>query len=1670
MRGVFVAILAMLIAALSLKFAAAAPLGAVIDNVATVTYTMGGATSTIVTPLASFTVQARPTPSTIEFFRISPSAPDATLVQLNGADYATDGASAFAPIGAIVLAGGAPVNLSQPLPLTPATAYFAGEPVVVRVTDAGQNGDPGVVETIVATITTANGDRVTLRFYESGPDTGAFYAYIQSASGAVSIDDAVLTVAKSATLTATYVDPFDATEVSTDVAGVDPFGRVFDSATGAPISGVAVTIVDDATGLPATVFGIDGVSAYPSTVTTGATVTDASGAVYPLAPGEFRFPIMMPGRYRIVFSAPSGYSAPSLATAAHIATLPGAPFVITPASYLLAFDLAGTGDVEFDAPVDPHTDISITKEASAAVAAAGDFVRYEISATNGAGTPALIVIRDRLPVGFRYRAGSARLNGAAVADPGVSPDGSTLVFPAGVAAPGETLKLAYVAAVSAGARKGEAVNSAVAINGLGAAVSNIAEAAVFVQEDLLRSNLTIVGRVAEDACDPGAKWPKRLSPGKGVSGVRVYMETGVSALTDKDGLYHFEDVTPRTHVVQIDEASVPAGYDVVRCETNTRFAGSAISQFVDAQGGSLWRANFYLRKSGAAAAAPALAPAATPFNDATEHKSFDKAWLASQTPEPQIVYPAEGRTPSARAINIGVKHEAGQRATLLVNGAPHAQNFAGRDVAANGAALSRWRGVDIGDGETRITAVILDQNDVEIARLERRIVFVDRALRAAFLPQQSTLIADGRNSPVVAVRITDEGGRPVHAGRQIVVKVDPPYRAKATTRVEDALPLTAPLAAESAGTVGPDGVMRVELDPTSETGRLRLRVRLDDGADEEIFAYVKPAMRDWIVVGLAEGTGSLQKTTGAAPKGRDLIGDGRIAGFAKGTVKGGWLITAAGDTAKKRGRKDDELFDAVDPDARYPLYGDRSEQEFEAESRYPVYLKAEKDGFQALLGDYDTGLTQTKLGRYARRMSGVRVLYEGEDWSFTGFAAETNQTFVRDEIAADGTSGPFIASTAPLVRNSESIVVETRDRFRPDIVRNATTLLRYLDYDIDFQTGELLFRLPVAASEDAQSYNVIVAEYETSAPVKRNVTAGGRIARRFLNGLAEVGVTGVHEQGPAGLREGGDLGAVDATVQLREGTDLRLEYALTRNDTPTGRSSADAFIAELTHTSDKLRANAFYTDTDAEFGLKHQSSAVVGVRRFGAELTYKFQELTGKKSGARIARFVDGKAYREENLTTGALRDVAEIGLRQENATTSAAVGLRGVVEEPETGPRRRALLSTLDFKQSFEKLGLTLRGERDQPLASDGDSTFFPKRTILGLDQRLWNKATLSVSHEIQEGEDASSSNTIVGVKADPWKGGSITVAGDMLTGDSGRRVGATFGIDQRIQISKEWTGSFGMSRRQDLDSDGVVDAPEDIVPDTPTSPLEIDRNFTSIYLGAGYQKGATTGSARFEHKKSEVGKRYTALLGAAREMNEALSFAGAARYEQNDNAASPDARSLDARFGAAWRPRKSDGLIIFNRFDVAVDDVDGAFNSWKAINNLAINYVGDPRYQISFNHGIKYAVLDDDFETYRGLTQLFGLETRYDISERIDFGLRGLVLYTHDTHAFEYAYGPSIGLTPADNIWFGFGWNIVGLRDDDFIAAEYAEKGPYIQLRVKFDQETARGLLKLISPEGEP
>jgi hypothetical protein len=599
-----------------------------------------------------------------------------------------------------------------------------------------------------------------------------------------------------------------------------------------------------------------------------------------------------------------------------------------------------------------------------------------------------------------------------VPDPVITDDGSTFDYALGTVPPGESVSVAYVMQIGAGVEPGKAYNAAMAVDRSGAPISNIARTLGTIREDLFRTKTTIIGRIAEQACDADEDWAREITDGIGIEGVRVYLETGMYAVTDEDGLYHFEGVSAGTHVVQVDKETLPQGFTPMVCEENSRYAGSATSKFVDIKGGNIWRANFYLERTGELADALDTAL----FNDQTEYKQFGREWLGEQDATLDWVYPSPARTPSLPSTNIGIKHAPGHTIDLALNGEPvQRENFEGRDSDNKRTVmLSRWRGVDLREGRNAFTATVKDADGTVVSTIDRDIWFVTEALRAIPVVDQSVLAADGRTSPILAVRMEDNAGRPVHAGHEMTVSVAAPYRVASKRTVEDANELVAPLSAQGDIVVGADGIARIRLEPTLQTGRVNLLVNLDDGRQVPIEMYLKPEKRDWIVVGLAEGTIGLEtlKANGSASDSDDVFTDGRVAFFAKGVVKGEWLLTLQVDTDKSRANRDDDFFEEIDPNAYYTLYGDRTYQELETPSRYPLYVKLEKNQFYAMFGDYETNIIDGKLTRYSRRLSGLKTEYVGETFSVVAFASESNQGFTKDEIPADGTSGSYRLNNA----------------------------------------------------------------------------------------------------------------------------------------------------------------------------------------------------------------------------------------------------------------------------------------------------------------------------------------------------------------------------------------------------------------------------------------------------------------------------------------------------------------------------------------------------------------------------------------------------------------------------------------------------------------------------------
>jgi uncharacterized repeat protein (TIGR01451 family) len=214
-------------------------------------------------------------------------------------------------------------------------------------------------------------------------------------------------------------------------------------------------------------------------------------------------------------------------------------------------------------PLDPDAQglLSMTKTTPLMNVSRGQLVPYVITYTNITQVPLFDVsIVDRFPAGFRYVAGSARIDDVP-AEPTVV--GRELIWRDQSVDASARHTLMLLLAVGAGVSEGEFVNRAQAVYQLtGNALSNEASARVRIVPDPDLDCTDVTGKVFDDANRNGLQDPGE----RGLAGVRIATVRGLMATTDAYGRYHITcAVTPREGrgsnlVLKLDDRTLPSGF------------------------------------------------------------------------------------------------------------------------------------------------------------------------------------------------------------------------------------------------------------------------------------------------------------------------------------------------------------------------------------------------------------------------------------------------------------------------------------------------------------------------------------------------------------------------------------------------------------------------------------------------------------------------------------------------------------------------------------------------------------------------------------------------------------------------------------------------------------------------------------------------------------------------------------------------------------------------------------------------------------------------------------------------------------------------------------------------------------------------------------------------------
>ncbi|MEG3124137.1 DUF11 domain-containing protein [Sphingomonas sp. GB1N7] len=1578
---------------------------------------------------------------------------------------------------------GSPVPTFTPAPIDAAT--FAASPlvetidvytdVILALDSEGSNRDPLVRETAVIQVQ-AGKINTTITLLETGPNTGLFAGGVPASMTGKHPDLVPCDVRtqRGVTIKLTFIeDGFSFG--STASLLIDPAGFTFDSRTGTLVDGTRVTLVD-AAGNAATVYGDDGVARYPSSVVSGETVTDSSGRVYPGRTGRFRFPLAAPGTYSLRIEPPGDYTAPSTQDRAVLAALrdpTGQPFIINPTSFGGSLTLSTPDPFYVDVPLDRPiaNSLILSKTASVRDASPGDFIQYRLQITNQDKIAATnLRISDILPTGLRYERGSTRGG----AEPVAATDGRTLDFTIPSIAAGGSAEVRYVVTVAPGAPIGEALNRA-QVRG-GGVQSNEAMASVRLRALLFTDAMTIIGRVSEGNCGDPA------SHRKGIAGIRLLMEDGTFVVTDRDGLYHIEGVRPGRHVVQIDTASIPASYEAVACDVDTRQAGSAISRFVEGDGGLLKRVDFQLRPTGKAAAPLAALPV-TPVDDAAAAGNRD--WLTGQTAGIAMLFPTEDYNPRAPVTRIVVKHAPGQNVALTINGVrSETLAFDGTDVDdKSGVAVTRWSGIPLQPGANRLVARVLDAQGREVQTITRTVTVSGNATLAVYDAAHSRLIADGLTRPLIAVRVTDKDGRPVHDGSLVPFTVDQPYTAAIEAELEQGRQLAGrDRAANTVRVVGDEGLAFIALQPTTQAGAVNVKVNLADDKitrTSEVRAWLSGSAKDWMVVGFGSGTlgyDTLRKHASGLPvrERNKVVTDGQLSFYAKGRVKGSWLLTIAYDSDRKYD-PDRGLLGVIDPNRYYTVYGDGSQQGYDAPTRRKLYLRLERREFYALFGDFETGFTDTQLTRYSRTLNGVKAAYEGNRLRATGFAASTDTLYSRDEIQGNGLSGPYRLSGRDIVPNSDKLQIEVRDRFRSELIVSSRALTRHIDYDIDTIAGTIRFREPVLSRDQSLNPIFIVADYEVEGGRSNKLVAAARVAAKLAKGRVEVGVSGIRDDTIGRATVAG----VDLKAHVTANTIMRAEAATGGRG---GISEGQAFLAEIEHHGPTVDVLAYARQQDATFGVGQQNSVEAGTRKFGFDGKV---HLDGRWS-------VTGTAWHQQQLEGAGTRTAGDIRLEYRRDTGTIFVGAQVAMDRGSDGKDRDSRLLTLGGSQILFGGKLTLAGQTQFAPGGDKDSVDFPIRHQLTAAYRITPGIRLIGGYEIADGKEFVVHTKQVGFDVAPWTGAKLmSTLNQQAVGENGGRTFAQYGMSQSLPIGKRWTVDATLDAASTISgripSGAVINAFQPVASGgsftggsfggtSGSGTNATNGNFTAATLGAAYRAARWSWNGRIEYRNSTEDDRIGLTSNFLRSLGEGQTLASSIRAYKTTDKTGAVASYVSADLALALRPFDSRWSIL-ERLELRHESADAGYTdsnvlgvpaygagdqvTSRLINNLAINYRSGPEgnghgFEATLYYGSKYVRGRFQDDVYTGYIDVTGFELRKDIGTRFDIGVQGSVQHAWDRAAVAFSGGPSVGVSPAKNVWITGGYNISGYRDRDFEDDHYTRRGPYVTMRLKFDQRT--------------
>ncbi len=600
---------------------------------------------------------------------------------------------------------------------------------------------------------------------------------------------------------------------------------------------------------------------------------------------------------------------------------------------------------------------------------------------------------------------------------------------------------------------------------------------------------TVLGRVCQDLDGDG-----RCGEGDpGLGGARVLLDGGQVALADAQGRFHFLEVPGRL----LQPGRSAYGGHLLALETAP--GEPPVRRFFDLPPGGVAQVDLAVPAAAAVRPGPRLERAPPPPSEAPRREGDRLRWALS------------GRAPAGSQVEVGGKAAA---------------------VEPDG----RWSAeVELQAGENPFSLAVREPDG--------RLSLYRQAVHLARRAEGGDLVLSLAPEWLVTLALPPDG----------VLRGD---RARLRGVAAEGVSLTVGGTAVAPGPAGP-----FEVRPDLQPGEAPLAVAARRGSASATTAPVVRFERGGVaLVALAD----VELSLGG--------GEARLAGHGTLAARG-VLGPVEGEAVVDLDDRDRSLQDLwnprdplalehqLSPERTLPTAGDDAAADDPNAARGRLFARLRAPGARLDLGAARAGTTGRELGRYDRAFFGARASGEGTlgpvrvEGTLFGASARPGDGQAGVPIPAhdvlQATGGSlFWLRHAEVVAGSEGLRVEWRDQLTGRVVAQRT-LVRTVDYQIDFQSGRVLLSSPLSsvagrpavASGDPLSAPVasLVADYLYASTDPANDLAGGRLGLS-LGPLRVDGSAATEERSGNGYR----LAAGGADLDLGAPLQLRAEVARSR--------------------------------------------------------------------------------------------------------------------------------------------------------------------------------------------------------------------------------------------------------------------------------------------------------------------------------------------------------------------------------------------------------------------------------------------------------------------------------------------------------------------------------------------